>query len=195
VRIVLVRHGETEWSATGKHTSRTDVPLTDAGVTAARRLGERLAGREFALVLTSPRRRARETAALLLGAPVAETDHRLVEMDWGHWEGCTLAELRAAPGTAEREAAGLDFRPEGGETPREVQERVLGFLRDCAAAAPSVAVTHKGVIRAVLALATGWTMREKPPVRLRWDALHRFALDAEGRPRVERLNIGLAHRP
>ena len=61
--IFLVRHGETEWSATGKHTSRTDVELTEDGVRAARALGERLAGRDFALVLTSPMHRARKRAS------------------------------------------------------------------------------------------------------------------------------------
>jgi probable phosphoglycerate mutase len=142
--------------------------------------------------VTSPLLRARETAALL-GLEDATPEPRLAEMDWGRWEGRTLAELRALPGMAAREAAGLDFRPDGGESPREVQARALDFLRDCAAAgAPTLAVTHKGVIRAVLALATGWTMQGEAPVRLRWDRLHVFALGADGTPRVERLNVELA---
>ena len=62
-RLTVVRHGETEWSRGGKHTGRTDVPLTDAGRYAARRLRERLAGHRFALVLVSPLSRARDTAA------------------------------------------------------------------------------------------------------------------------------------
>ncbi|MBV9291187.1 MAG: histidine phosphatase family protein, partial [Frankiales bacterium] len=59
----LVRHGETEWSRSGRHTGRTDVPLTDAGVRAARAIGERLAGVDFAAVLTSPLARAKDTCA------------------------------------------------------------------------------------------------------------------------------------
>jgi len=91
--IVLIRHGETEWSAAGRHTGVTDVPLTDSGRDAARRAGEALAGRSFALVLTSPRQRARETAALA-GFPDAVLDEDLVELDYGDYEGITTARIR-----------------------------------------------------------------------------------------------------
>ena len=85
--IVLVRHGETEWSAGGKHTSTTDVPLLDSGRRDAERLRERLAGRDFALVLTSPYVRARETAALAgLGAG-AEVDEDLAEFGTASTKG------------------------------------------------------------------------------------------------------------
>jgi broad specificity phosphatase PhoE len=141
-------------------------------------------------IVTSPLARCVQTAALL-GAPHAEREPRLVEMDWGQWEGRTLAELRAQLGEAMREnaARGLDFRPEGGESPRGVLERVRPWLREVAAAgAPTLAVTHRGVIRAVLAAASGWDMRGKPPARLDWGAAQVFALDAHGNPRVEQLN-------
>jgi broad specificity phosphatase PhoE len=189
--VALLRHGATAWNEEGRLQGRRDEPLSPAGrAVTAWRLPPEFAGWRWA---TSPLRRARETASLL-GAESVVADPRLVEMDWGEWEGRTLAELRAmVPDMAAREAAGLDFRPDGGETPREVQTRVLGFLRDCTAGGvPTVAVTHKGVIRAMLALSSGWTMRGKPPARLRWDAIHLFALDAAGRPRIERLNVGLA---
>lgn len=89
----VVRHGETEWSASGRHTSTTDVPLTPAGEEAARAVGERLEGTTFDLVLTSPRERARRTAELA-GFPDAEVDDDLAEWAYGDYEGITTAEIR-----------------------------------------------------------------------------------------------------
>jgi broad specificity phosphatase PhoE len=89
----IVRHGETEWSASGRHTSTTDVPLTSAGEDAARVIGERLAGTAFDLVLTSPRDRARRTAALA-GFPDAHVEDDLVEWAYGDYEGVTTATIR-----------------------------------------------------------------------------------------------------
>lgn len=90
--IWLVRHGETEWTLSRQHTSRTDVDLTAHGEEQARALGEVLAGHEFALVLTSPRLRAKRTAALA-GHPGAEQDELLTEVDYGEYEGLTTAEI------------------------------------------------------------------------------------------------------
>jgi broad specificity phosphatase PhoE len=90
----LVRHAETEWSKSGRHTGRTDVPLTDAGRERARELGAKLAGHTFALVLVSPLERARETARLAgLGDP-CEVREDLLEWDYGDYEGITTAEIR-----------------------------------------------------------------------------------------------------
>jgi broad specificity phosphatase PhoE len=90
----LVRHAETEWSKSGKHTGRTDVPLTDAGRERARELGARVGGRDFALVLVSPLERARETARLAgLGDP-CQVREDLLEWDYGDYEGITTAEIR-----------------------------------------------------------------------------------------------------
>jgi probable phosphoglycerate mutase len=89
----VVRHGETEWSAAGRHTSTTDVPLTDAGEQAARAIGERLAGTTFDLVLTSPRERARRTAELA-GFPDAQVEGDLAEWAYGDYEGVTTATIR-----------------------------------------------------------------------------------------------------
>ena len=93
-QIYLVRHGETEWSASGRHTSRTDLPLTRAGEAQAAELGHRLAGHRFALVLTSPRRRASETARLA-GFDGALVDDDLREWDYGELEGLTTSQIRA----------------------------------------------------------------------------------------------------
>ncbi len=93
--VTLVRHGETEWSRTGRHTGRTDIPLTDAGRQEAARLGAALAGRQYARVLTSPLRRARDTASIA-GYPSAEVDADLREWDYGDYEGRTTADIRAS---------------------------------------------------------------------------------------------------
>jgi broad specificity phosphatase PhoE len=94
----LVRHGPTEWSEAGRHTSTTDLPLLPSGEEAARALAQRLAGVAFDLVLTSPRLRARRTAELA-GHPEAEVDDDLAEWEYGDCEGLTTAEIReSVPG-------------------------------------------------------------------------------------------------
>jgi broad specificity phosphatase PhoE len=90
--IVLVRHGQTEWSRDGRHTSYTDLALTDEGRRQAERVGAALAGRDFAAVFSSPRRRAVETAALA-GFPATIIDEDLAEWDYGDYEGLTSAEI------------------------------------------------------------------------------------------------------
>jgi broad specificity phosphatase PhoE len=94
-RLWLVRHGETEWAALGRHTGRTDVPLTDAGRAQAKMLAPRLAGIPFAAVLSSPLARASETARLSGFADVVTPDPDLAEWDYGEDEGRTTAEIRA----------------------------------------------------------------------------------------------------
>ena len=93
--IVLVRHGETEWTVTGQHTSRTDVALTDEGRRQAAALTSTLAGRPFALVLSSPRQRALETCRHAGYGDHVEVSDDLVEWDYGTYEGRTTADIRA----------------------------------------------------------------------------------------------------
>lgn len=90
----LVRHGETEWARLGRHTGRTDVPLTDLGREQARSVAEKLAGVPFALVLSSPLSRAFETARLAGFADRVEADPDLAEWDYGAFEGRTSSEIR-----------------------------------------------------------------------------------------------------
>ncbi|MGH7265534.1 MAG: histidine phosphatase family protein [Candidatus Rokuibacteriota bacterium] len=94
-QIWLVRHGETEWSLSGQHTGRTDIPLTPVGRHQAEALGRHLAGRPFALVLTSPLGRARETCRLAGYGSVAEVTDDLREWDYGIYEGRTTAAVRS----------------------------------------------------------------------------------------------------
>jgi len=93
-QITLVRHGETEWSKAGKHTGRTDIPLTEVGEAAARRLADRLAGVEYAAVWTSPSLRARTTCTLAGFGKAAVVKDDLAEWDYGDYEGITTKEIR-----------------------------------------------------------------------------------------------------
>lgn len=93
--IFLARHGETEWSLTGRHTGHTDLPLTAQGEENARLLGRRLARFNFRNVLTSPLERARQTCELAGFAHAAQVDDDLLEWDYGAYEGLTLAQIRA----------------------------------------------------------------------------------------------------
>jgi probable phosphoglycerate mutase len=200
IPIVLIRHGPTDWNAAGRIQGHTDVPLSAAGRRAVRTW--RLPGAITDAVgdwdwLTSPLSRARQTAEILLppaARAVLRQEPALMEMHWGDWEGHTLAEVRRAGGgdTAEAEARGLDFHPPGGESPRQVQARLAPLLTALAARRRGVvAVTHKGVIRAILARATGWDMTGRAPAKLNDACAHRFALDAGGAPRIDRLNMPL----
>ncbi|WP_203718175.1 histidine phosphatase family protein [Asanoa siamensis] len=118
--IVLVRHGQTQWSLTGKHTSYSDIELTDDGQRQARELGARLEDRAFAAVISSPRQRAVRTAELA-GLPITEIDDDLAEWNYGRYEGITSAEIheRYDP----KWSLWTDGAPDG-ETPAQVQTRV-----------------------------------------------------------------------
>jgi broad specificity phosphatase PhoE len=195
--VSLIRHGSTTWNEEGRMQGRRDVPLSERGRAQVRAWRVPSPSPGPALWMSSPLRRAAETAEVLCGRPVPQ-EHALVEMDWGEWEGLTLDDLRARHGAEfdRNEARGLDFRPPRGESPRDVLERLRPWLmRANASAEPVVAVTHLGVLRVMLAAATGWDMTGKAPVRLRGDALHRFAVDGRGRVSIVECNVPLVAGP
>jgi probable phosphoglycerate mutase len=125
-QIYVIRHGETEWARSGRHTSRTDLPLTELGRAEAVDLGRRLAGHAFSLVLTSPRVRAAETARLA-GFSDASGDDDLREWDYGELEGLTTAQIRARiPGWTIWAGPWPD-----GETARQVGRRADRAIARC----------------------------------------------------------------
>jgi broad specificity phosphatase PhoE len=153
--VYLIRHGETEWSASGRHTSVTDVPLTAAGREDARKLQPVLAGVDLALVLVSPRSRARDTAELAGLGRRAEVDDDLVEFDYGDYEGRTTPEIREErPGWTVWDGA------PGGETVEEVGRRADRVIARALAAGGDVAVFAHGHVLRVL----GARWIEQPPV-------------------------------
>jgi probable phosphoglycerate mutase len=191
--LVAIRHAPTAWNQAKRLQGRTDIALSPEGIAAAQSWRPDPAWVAYR-VLASPLQRAQQTARLLFPDRAIVLDPRLMEMDFGDWEGKTLAELRAAPGAKaeERERLGLDFSAPGGETPRQVQTRLKPLLAEIAAAGEStIIVTHKAVLRALLSLATGWEMLGKPPVKLKPDSAHLFRLDAQGGIAVEQMNVSL----
>lgn len=186
-QIWLVRHGETEWSRTGKHTGHTDVPLTDAGRTQATAIGRRLAGHPFGLVLTSPLGRAADTAAIA-GFADATPDPDLLEWDYGELEGRTTPEIREdMPGWTI-----WDGPWPGAETVDEVGarvDRVLARCLDPSVQGDTLVFSHGHLLRI---LAARW-LRE-PPVRGRIFALGTATLGILGwereHPVIETWNEG-----
>ena len=194
--LALLRHAETPWSREGRLQGRTDVSLSDAGRDSLRL---RTLPAEFHAmrIVSSPLQRCLETAALLKLGPLL-VEERITEMHWGDWEGHVLADLRADLGgrMQENEARGLDFTPPGGESPREVLGRVSDWLADIARDdSATLAVTHRGVIRVILAAATEWNMLGRPPAKLDWAAVHVFRLRPDGKPSVARLNVPFVETP
>ncbi|MEU8242722.1 histidine phosphatase family protein [Actinoplanes missouriensis] len=143
--IVLVRHGQTEWSANGRHTSYTDLELTPEGERQARAVAERLAGRSFAAVLASPRTRALRTAELA-GLTVTEVTEDLAEWNYGEYEGVTTQQIRE---TRPDWSLWTDGCP-GGESPDQVGarlDRVLAKARELAGHGDVALVAHGHCLR------------------------------------------------
>jgi broad specificity phosphatase PhoE len=189
--VVLVRHGETAWSKSGQHTSRTDIPLTERGQAQAAGLAARLAGRPFALVLTSPLARARQTCALAGFADVAQVDDDLTEWDYGSYEGRTTAQIRG-----ERPGWTLwDDGAPGGETAAEVAaraDRVLARVRS--AHGDSLVFAHGHLLRVLVARWLGLA-----PAAGRYFVLDAAGISVLGWEReqavVASLNVGIDERP
>ena len=188
-RLCLLRHLPTDSNREKRLQGRWDQPLSDQS-RPARVIS---LNPEKWRLLSSPLQRCLETARLTFKAePAAEP--ALIEMDWGDYEGRRLTDLRREEGEslAANEARGLDFRPPGGESPRDVQKRLSDWLPIAAKSdRDMVAVAHKGVIRAFYALATGWDMTADAPDRPDWTQLQCFTLNAAGIPAIDRLNASL----
>lgn len=147
-QIYLIRHGETEWSRSGKHTGISDIPLTEHGREQAKLLRAALATTNFGRVLTSPLRRARETCELAGLAARAEIDPDLMEWNYGDYEGLTSEQIHA-----HRPAWTIfdDGGGPGGETPEQVGARVDRVIARVRASSGDVALFAHGHVLRVLA--------------------------------------------
>ncbi|WP_050928160.1 histidine phosphatase family protein [Aestuariivita boseongensis] len=191
-KLALLRHGHTAWNRAGQIQGRSDIPLEDD---ARANLAQLALPRPWdgADLVASPLSRAQETAALVGGRPPA-TAPELIEMNWGDWEGQKGLELKADPNSGFRdiEEWGWSYRPPGGESPAEVWARlqrwVAGLSRD------TVAVTHIGIMRVLLARATGWDFEGPAPFQIKRNRL--FVLDlSNGLSVAEAEPVRLIDRP
>jgi broad specificity phosphatase PhoE len=174
--IAFVRHGETPPNRDGLLLGRSDVALTDRGRDQAKRLAEALSGLDVAHVLASPLRRACDTAAPIAAAcgQTVELDERLIEIDYGEWEGRPFTDL--ASDVVERWRHDGGFVPPGGESLEVVADRIASFCDEWLDDRVVVAVSHVSPIKA----AVTWTLRVPP--ELAW----RMRLDVASVTRVGR---------
>ncbi|MBU2146169.1 MAG: histidine phosphatase family protein [Alphaproteobacteria bacterium] len=172
--MALLRHGHTAWNRAGRIQGRVDQPLDEEARNhlARLRLPEEFAG---ASLISSPLSRAVETARIVARRdPLVAPE--LVEMDWGRWEGQRGLDLLADPDSGYRhlETWGWDYEPPGGETPRQVWDRIGPWVANLRG--PAVIVSHIGVMRVLLARATGWNFEGMPPFQVKRDRLYRIAI-------------------
>jgi broad specificity phosphatase PhoE len=191
VPFAILRHAPTTWNESRRLQGMRDIPLSADGEELAKSWRLPAPANDWKR-MCSPLQRARRTAELLQPAAPVTIEPRLREMSFGVWEGRTIAELRATVGAefVEAEQRGLDFQPPGGESPRATMARLSNWASEIAAAGDSVvAVSHKAAIRALLALATGWDMTGRQPIKLDWHKLHFFIARDDGSVEIDRLNV------
>lgn len=169
IRLALLRHGHTPWNRQGRIQGRTDIALDhDAEV----QLGALTLpdGWETAQIWSSPLVRAVKTAQLVSGKTPA-TDPALTEMDWGDWEGQKGIELRADPASGFRDIEdwGWEYHPPNGESPAEVRARLLPWVETLQG--DVVAVCHIGIMRVLMAQATGWHFKGPAPFQIKRNRL------------------------
>lgn len=170
--LVLVRHGETEWTISGQHTGLTDIPLTERGRAQGTSLAAQLAGRQFARVLSSPLSRALETCRLAGFGDAVETTDALLEWNYGEYDGVTTADIRAGK---PRWSLWLDGAP-GGETAMDVGLRVDGLIKEARDQDGPIAMfAHGHVLRVMAARWLGL-----PPGDGRLFALHPASVSTLG---------------
>ena len=174
----LIRHGETAWSLSGQHTSRTDIPLTDHGKARAKEIHDYLNGRPFSLVLTSPRQRAKETCRIAGYADVAQTDDNLSEWDYGSYDGRTTAEIRAErPGWSIWDDGVLD-----GEAIEQVAVRTQAVIERSLAVGGHVALfSHAHFLRILAATWLGLDPRGGKLLALGTGSISRLGFERENR--------------
>jgi len=175
----LVRHGETAWSLSGQHTSRTDIPLTDHGKLRAEEIRRYLDGRPFSLVLTSPRQRAKETCGIAGYGEVAHLDENLSEWDYGSYDGRTTPEIRVErPGwSIWKDGVGA-----GGEAIVQVAARAQAVIERSLAAGGRVALfSHAHFLRILAATWLGLDPREGKLFALGTGSISRLGFERENR--------------
>lgn len=196
LNVYFLRHGETTWNAAGnRYCGRTDVPLTEKGIAQATLVGEQLKGVPLAAAYSSPLQRAFTTARVAAGDRPVIADQRLIEADFGQWEGKTREEFVAEdPISWSRWDEDPTDTKAGvtGETAMEVVHRVDGFFTEVLDRHPAgsniLVVAHNGVNRLFLAWKLGMPLRNYRQLVQENSAITLFTLDADGRLTLKLLN-------
>lgn len=200
LEIIAIRHGITEWNLQKRIQGHTDIPLCAEGIAVLQQYRIPAAWRELDWYC-SPLQRTRQTAnALGLSCRI---EPALIEMSWGDWEGGLITELRRADSNFVAQVnRGIDLQTPGGESPLAVQQRLTRWAQQYAATLPATdkadshhprrigIVTHKGVMRAMLAAACDWQMLDKPPVKLDYQAAQWFGFQPD-KPRWQLLEANI----
>ena len=192
IQLLFIRHAITDWNQQRRIQGCTDIPLSDAG-RAYLKTCSLPSKWHKTICYTSTLVRTIETAQLLNAESIHPTP-LLREMHWGLWEGQTLAQMRQSnpESFAENERRGLDFRPDGGESPREVLTRLERWLRSLEdGLQQAIVITHKGVIRAALSSACDWDMQSKFQYSIDWSCAHEFSYSQVNGLSLEHLNMSL----
>ena len=192
MRIAFLRHGPTEWNALGRVQGHTDIPLSAEGLTKMQGLRPPPPF-DTARAFASPLLRARQTAAAF-GLLNPALDARLMEQNWGRWEGLSRDEILARDGAEAFANAGLaaSFQPPGGESTQTLMDRVAAFLKDAARDdSDAIAIAHLGVLRAAYTLASGWDMATPMPAELDVSRMLVLDVDPSGDCRIHALNLEL----
>lgn len=187
-RLALLRHGHTAWNRAGRIQGRTDIPL-DAEARAHLADFRLPLDWESADLVSSPLSRAVETGQIVAGrVPVAQD--ALMEMNWGDWEGAHGVQLKADPTSTFRdiEAWGWNYCPPGGERPRDLRDRLTPWVHGLRC--DTVAVCHIGVMRVLMAMATGWDFDGPAPFQIKRDRLFVLHVD-DGALRAEATPVRL----
>ena len=174
-QLALIRHGHTPWNRAGRIQGRTDIDLDPDAVTelAGYKLPAKWAG---ANLVSSPLKRACQTAEIIADRkPVLEDT--LIEMNWGDWEGLRGVDLKADPASGFRDIEfwGWDYQPPNGESPHDVWDRIEPWVMGLQA--DTIAVCHIGIMRMILAKATGWDFDGPAPFRIKRNRLFIVELD------------------
>lgn len=176
IQLGLLRHGHTEWNRAGRIQGRSDIPLDQAA-------SQDLSGLSLppewqnAMLVASPLDRAQHTAQLVTGRQ-PQTEDALIEMHWGEWEGQQGLILKSDPDSGFRDIEdwGWDYRPPGGESPADVWARLSPWIS--ALRVDTIAVTHIGIMRVLMARATGWDFKGPAPFQIKRNRL--FVLNWDG---------------
>ena len=198
IDLILIRHAPTAWNLEKRFQGHTDIPITEESKKWLTSWQKEKLLSYFSSppkIFISPLQRARFTAEALFNQKV-HIEHRLIEMNFGDWEGKTLLELKQEFGDEiqKNEDKGLDFTPAQGESPRHVLQRITPFFKEIYDQQINViCISHLAVIRAVMAQATDWPMLGKPPYKLNHAEAHHFKIDAHGQPRIITMNIKLTN--